>query len=295
MSDELAERAARWSLAPPALFDQARARAQRGAGVSMKIPVRRLAGGDMELPQVHGDPGRPLVVIDPGHGGRDPGAISPHGGQREKDVTLAVSLAIRDAIVAGGRARVALTREDDSYVLLRDRFAIARRLEADLFISVHADSAPNPNARGASIYTLSEVASTREAALLAARENRADFISGIDIGDEDRQVSSILIDLAQRDAMAQSSDFADILYREASDRVPFRDNHRHFASFIVLKAPDIPSILFETGYLTQPRDLAYIHSPEGREAIAEGFAEAVRAYFARRNFAARGAEGSGRS
>ena len=125
-------------------------------------------------PKIYGPKGRPLVVIDAGHGGHDPGAISPHGGKREKDVTLAVARAIRDELVAAGRVRVALTRENDRFLVLRERSAIARNLGADLFVSIHADSAGAPSASGATIYTLSEVASDREAAQLAQRENKAD-------------------------------------------------------------------------------------------------------------------------
>lgn len=236
----------------------------------------------VSLPAVTGAPGRPLVVIDPGHGGQDPGAISPHGGVREKDVTLALARRIRDELADSGRVRVALTRDDDSYLILRDRYEIARRLKADLFISVHADAAPNPLARGATIYTLSEVASDKEAALLAARENKADIIGGVDLGAKAADVNRILIDLAQRESMATSSRFASLLHREASPLVPFRPDHHRFASLVVLKAPDVPSILFEAGYLTHTEDSDYIRSPEGQKQIAVGMRRAIEAHFARR-------------
>ena len=241
-------------------------------------PARRLP-----LPPVLGPQGlgRPLVVIDPGHGGRDPGAISPRNRAREKDVTLAVARAIRDALVASGRVRVALTRNDDNYLPLRDRYEVARQLKADLFISVHADAAPNPGAAGATIYTLSEVASDQEAALLAARENKSDIIGGVSLGAEDANVDRILIDLAQRESMDISAKFATILYREASPLVPFRPVPRRFASLVVLKAPDIPSILFEAGYLTHDPDLAYLASQEGQARIAQGMRRAIEAHFAR--------------
>jgi N-acetylmuramoyl-L-alanine amidase len=239
---------------------------------------------DLPLPRIYGARGtdRPLVVIDAGHGGRDPGAISPHGAQREKNVTLALALAIRDELAAGGRVRVALTRENDSFLPLRDRYEIARRLKAQLFISVHADAAPNRAARGATIYTLSEVASDREAALLATRENTSDIIGGVDLGSTDADVNRILIDLAQRESMDVSTRFANLLYREASPIVPFREGYHRFASLIVLKAPDIPSILFEAGYLTHAEDVTYIHSREGQREIALGMRRAIEAHFARR-------------
>ena len=224
----------------------------------------------------------PLVVIDAGHGGQDPGAVSPFGDLREKNVTLALARAIRDELAASGRVRAALTREDDSYLGLQDRYEIARRLGADLFISIHADAAPhNDNARGATIYTLSEVASDRQAALLAERENEADLIGGARLSD-DPNVNMILIDLAQRESMNVSADFAQVLHREAADLFPFRPNWHRFAAFIVLKAPDVPSVLFESGYLTNEVDVDYVSSPEGRRQIATGMRRAIEAHFARR-------------
>lgn len=224
----------------------------------------------------------PLVVIDPGHGGQDPGASSPLVPSPEKDVTLALGLAMRDALAATGRVRVAMTRSDDRYLVLQDRYQIARRLDADLFISIHADAAPaNDAARGATVYTLSEVASDREAALLAGRENAVDRIAGARLS-ADPNVNVILIDLAQRESMNVSADFARLLYREAAPVFPFRPDWHRFAAFVVLKAPDIPSILFESGYLTNATDAAYISSVQGRQQIAEGMRRAIEAHFARR-------------
>ena len=241
------------------------------------------------LPPISGasDPRRPLVVIDAGHGGPDPGAASPFDEAREKDVTLALARAIRDEIAGSGRVRVALTRDDDRYIDLRKRYAIARRLGADLFISVHADAAPsNDKAHGATIYTLSEVASDKEAALLARRENRLEGAEGA-AGAADAGVNRILIDLAQRESMNLSADFARLLRREAEPFFPFRPEYHRFASLIVLKAPDIPSILFESGYLTNEADAAYIRSPEGQKQIATGMRRAIEAHFARQILAAR--------
>ncbi|QAY75775.1 N-acetylmuramoyl-L-alanine amidase [Sphingosinicella sp. BN140058] len=259
------------------------------SGETITIPLER--SGDSSpsgpLPAISGsnDPSRPLVVLDPGHGGRDPGATSPFGGRHEKDVTLAVARAIRDALAAGGRVRVALTRDDDRFIVLRDRYEIARRMGAGLFISIHADAAPsNDGARGATIYTLSEVASDRQAALLAQEQNEADRIGGAPLV-EDAGVNRILIDLAQRNSMNVSAQFAALLRREASAYFPFRPDYHRFASLIVLKAPDVPSILFETGYLTNGTDVAYINSPEGQRQIALGMNSAIETHFARRTLA----------
>jgi N-acetylmuramoyl-L-alanine amidase len=241
-------------------------------------------GDEGDLPAVTPARGEdpPLVVIDAGHGGKDPGATSPYGGLLEKNVTLALARAIRDELAASGRVRAALTRDDDRYLILQDRYEIARRLGADLFISIHADAAPhNDGARGATIYTLSEVASDRQAALLAQRENAADLIGGARLS-PDPVVNMILIDLAQRESMNVSAEFARLLHREAAPIFPFRPEWHRFASLIVLKAPDIPSILFESGYLTNPVDVAYIHSDVGRRQIATGMRQAIEAHFARR-------------
>ena len=246
--------------------------------VSISVPSPAKA---LPLPRVAGDDSRPLVVIDPGHGGIDPGAIGPSG-IREKDVTLKVAKAIRDELLASGRVRVALTRDDDRYLVLRERFGIARRLRASLFISIHCDSVGQGDATGASVYTLSEVASDKEAAKLAARENKADIISGVNLGDAPADVSSILIDLTQRETMNSSADFARLLGREAKPLMPLKANFHRMASLMVLKAPDMPSILFETGYISNPGDAAFLDSAEGRHRIAESVSNAVEVHFARR-------------
>lgn len=255
-------------------------REERRYQVSVPIRPARALG----LPPVHGpnDSRLPLVVIDAGHGGHDPGASSRDGRLREEEVTLAIARATRDALVATGRVRVALTREDDRFLVLEERYGLARRLNADLFISIHADAAENENATGASIYTLSEVASDREAARLAARENRANILNGIDLGGRSDDVRSILIDLTQRETMNLSSDFARTLQRSAAGAIPFRSDSHRFAGFVVLKAPDMPSVLVETGFITNPTDAARISSREGQQAIASGIRRAILTHFARR-------------
>jgi len=246
----------------------------------VSVPVPPKARG-MKLPRVQGDDTRPLVVIDAGHGGVDPGAIGPNG-LREKDVTLKVAKAIRDELLASGRVRVALTRNDDRYLILRERYGVARRLKGDLFISIHCDSTGSENATGATAYTLSEVASDKEAARLAARENKADVISGVNLGEAPADVSSILIDLTQRETMNASATFARLLGREAKPLMPLKANFHRMASLMVLKAPDMPSILFETGYISNPQDAAFLDSEEGRHRIAESVTRAVEVHFARR-------------
>jgi N-acetylmuramoyl-L-alanine amidase len=259
-------------------------------GVTLDLDKAK-SGPASPLPAIYGsrDPSRPLVVLDAGHGGHDPGATSPFGGRQEKDVTLAVARDIKDALAASGRVRVAMTREDDRFLVLKDRYEIARRMGAQLFISIHADAAPaGDSARGATIYTLSEVASDKEAAQLAEAQNGADALAGAAAG-AGPGVNRILIDLAQRESMEISADFANLLKREASAYFPFRSDYHRFASLVVLKAPDVPSVLFETGYLTNPTDAAYIESVEGRRQIAAGMRSAIETHFARRRYGVRSA------
>lgn len=263
---------------PPFSYAAAPIPASYSVSVPVPQPSRRYA-----LPKVYGDDdSRPLVVIDAGHGGIDPGAISPQSGLREKDVTLKIALAIRDELLASGRVRVALTREDDRFLVLQERYGVARRLKGDLFISIHCDSVGAGEASGATVYTLSETASDKEAARLAARENKADIIQGLNLASTSDDVSSLLIDLAQRETMNNSAAFARLLGREASPLIPIKPNFHRMASLVVLKAPDMPSILFETGYISNPRDAAFIASPSGRRAIAESVRRAVDIHFARR-------------
>ncbi|RHW18528.1 N-acetylmuramoyl-L-alanine amidase [Sphingomonas gilva] len=270
-----AARAAAASFSSPA---GARANADRYS-VSLPVPPKQPS----VLPEITGgDETRPLVVIDAGHGGHDPGAISPHDGTYEKDVTLAIARATRDALVATGRVRVALTRDSDRFLVLAERYRLARRMGADLFVSIHADSAENRNAHGATAYTLSEIASDKEAARLAARENRADILAGVNLGAETNAVSSILIDLTQRETMNASASFARLLGREAEPLIPTRDVFHRMASLIVLKAPDMPSILFETGYLSNEDDVRRLTSRDGRRAVAESLSNAIEIHFARR-------------
>lgn len=254
----------------------------QGYGYVLRIDLMP-AQAEVGLPEVEGpnDASRPLVVIDPGHGGHDPGAGNE--GWREKDVTLALARAIRDEILADGGIRVAVTRPDDRFLALAERSAIARRLGADLFVSVHADSAENDEARGSSIYVLSEKGSSEAARRIAARENRADVINGIRLDRQSDAVNAILLDLSQNETDVRSIDLARLLLRELRGNTRLHTDTVQSAAFAVLKAPDVPSVLFETGYISNSADAAYLNSRTGRETISQAAARAVRAYFARRS------------
>jgi N-acetylmuramoyl-L-alanine amidase len=234
------------------------------------------------MPGVVGPAGTPLVVIDAGHGGYDPGARSTTG-EREKDLTLAVARSVRDALAKNGRVRVALTRSDDRFLVLRERYEMARELGASLFLSIHADSAgEDDEAHGATLYTLSEVASDSEAAALANRENKADIVRGVNLSGRPEAVASILIDLAQRESLENAVAFTNLLHREAKPVLPFRRDYHRKAALVVLKAPDVPSVLFETGYITNEADRGLLASDEGRERVGAAVARAIEIHFAKR-------------
>lgn len=261
---------------PAIALEPAAGTPQRPYSVSLPMPRRARA----DLPRVDGPAGRPLVVIDAGHGGLDPGAVAPSGTLREKALTLELARAIRDALLASGRVRVALTRDDDRFLPLQERYGAARRLGADLFLSVHCDSATEPEATGASVYTLSEIASDKEAARLAARENRADALGGVASDEPGADIAAILLDLTQRETMDRSAGFARLLGREARALIPVRRDAHRMASLVVLKAPDTPSVLFEAGYISNPADAALLASREGQRKVAASVRKAVEIHFA---------------
>ena len=252
-----------------------------GRDYVLRIPLPQ-AGGRLGLPPIEGplDASRPLVVIDAGHGGHDPGAGA--GTLREKDITLALAQALRARLLADGGVRVALTRDSDRFLLLPERAEIARELKADLFISINADSAANPDAWGATLYTLSDRGSNEEASRLAASENRADTVNGVALSGQSDAVSAILVDLSQRESAAQAAEFARLVLREGTGKIDFRERSIQSAAFIVLKSADVPSVLFEAGYLSNQNDAARLASPEGRQSFAEVTARAIRIHFARR-------------
>ena len=216
--------------------------------------------------------GRPIVVIDAGHGGRDPGAISVSGQVREKELTLALAQALRDELVKRGRVRVALTRDDDRYLSLEDRAAVPRRLNAAMFVSIHIDSANNPLARGASVYSLSDVASDAEAATLAARENAApEHSAGAGL------VDTMLADLVMRAQMTASADLASRMVDKAAGQVELRPNPHRFAAFHVLRRADAPAVLFEAGYLSNADDELLLREPAQRLKMVHALAQAIEA------------------
>jgi N-acetylmuramoyl-L-alanine amidase len=224
---------------------------------------------------------RKTVVLDPGHGGVDPGALGGNG-TYEKELTLAVAREVKRQLEATGRYRVVMTREDDIFVQLRDRVSKARAVDADLFLSIHADSIGSSQTRGASIYTLSETASDAEAAALAARENRADIIAGVDLSTENKDVASILIDLAQRETMNRSAALAHSLVAELGRDIQLLPSRPHrFAGFAVLKAPDVPSALIELGYLSNKQDESLLSRPQHRTKIAGAVVRAIDHHFGR--------------
>ncbi len=216
-------------------------------------------------------PGRPLVVIDPGHGGSDPGALGVSGRSREKDLTLRLARELRDRLARSGRVRVALTREGDKAVPLETRAAIARSLGADLFLSIHADSAPNPLARGATVYSLSEVASDADAARFAAAQNGSVGVGGAAEG----SVRALLADLAVRDEMNASADFAVRLLGKAPGSIPLRPEPHRFAAFRVLRGAEAPAVLFEAGYLSNEEDEAMLLNPPSRGRMIAALARAI--------------------
>lgn len=273
-------------LAPVALFfaligaDRLFGAEGPGRGYVVHLALPR-AGGQVGLPRIFGPPdaSRPLVVIDAGHGGHDPGAGVT--ALKEKVLTLALAQALRDRLVAGGGIRVALTRDDDRYLLLGERAEIARRLGADLFLSIHADSADNSDANGATVYTLSDKGSDQEAERIAARENGADTVNGVALKDINANVDAILVDLSLRGSLAGSNEFAGLIRREGTGVIAFRPRPQQAAAFAVLKSPDVPSVLFEAGYISNTGEAAQLNSRAGRAGIADALARAIRVYFAR--------------
>jgi N-acetylmuramoyl-L-alanine amidase len=215
----------------------------------------------------------PLVVLDPGHGGRDPGTIGASG-TLEKRIVLAAALDLKARLEAARTCRVALTRTRDVFVPLADRVEFARRREAALFVSLHADSAPG--ARGASVYTLAETASDAMSEALARRENRADIAGGLRLPSVSPEVQRILISLMRQETRAGSSRLARLAVRELGEEVPLLPNTHREAAFVVLKAPEIPSALVELGFLSDPRDEAALKRPEHRARLSAALARAVR-------------------
>lgn len=218
-----------------------------------------------------------VIVLDAGHGGQDPGAIS-RSGHYEKNITLNMARETRDLLKKAGY-KVVLTRDSDVFIPLRSRIKKAHAAHADLFISIHADSAKNPSARGLSVYTISERASDAEAAALAERENKADIILGMDLSEVDADAGNILLDLAKTDTMNKSAQYADLVVREMKRKVPLVPNAHRMAGFVVLKSPNIPSVLVELGYLSNRTEDKNLQKASYRRDLAEALVRAVNAYF----------------
>lgn len=247
----------------------------RSDAVTLDLPS---AVADIAISQAR-VPGRPIVVIDPGHGGHDPGARSVSGAAEEKRLTLALAQELRAALVERGRVRVAMTRTDDRYLTLEQRADIAGRIGAALFVSVHMDHAPNPLARGATIYSLADVASDPEAARFAAKENRA---GGPVSTEPDGSVRALLSDLALRNRMEDSAAFAQRVVRRAAGPVLLRPRPHQFAAFHVLRRAATPAVLVEAGYISNVDDEALLITPAGRAPLVRALAQAIEADMATR-------------
>ena len=237
-------------------------------------------GEDRDSPATHEKSRKPIIMIDAGHGGKDPGASSGKDGDYEKFITLKYARSLAQALNDTGKYRAKLTRSDDVFILLGERVNIARRAGASMFISIHADSAPTTRAEGLSIYTLSETSSDKETAALAEQENSSDKIGGMDLSGQKEEVADILIDLARRETKNKSMDLADHVVRGVKGQGvrTLKDAHR-FAGFKVLKAPDIPSVLVELGFLSTPSEAARLKTADHRGRVVRGIVAGVNHYF----------------
>ncbi|WP_246519964.1 N-acetylmuramoyl-L-alanine amidase [Ancylobacter lacus] len=252
---------------------------------SVAAPVQRAqAVPALAPPTVGPDDGRPVIVLDPGHGGVDSGAVNATASINEKDVVLQIARTLRTKLMATGRYRIVMTRESDTFVPLGDRVKIARDHQAQLFISLHADSlaARTGEVRGATVYTLSDRASDAEAQRLADDENRADMIAGLDLSEEPTDVAGILLDLAQRETKNFSAQFARTLVSGVDGVARMHKSPIKSAGFKVLKAPDVPSVLFELGYLSSTKDLELMTSDAWQSKVTDAMVTAINAYFSLR-------------
>ena len=233
----------------------------------------------VDAPAVKEGDQRPLVVLDPGHGGIDTGTKGPSG-EEEKDIVLNFAQRLRESLEKSGKYRVLLTRTDDTFVALADRVRIARDAGATLFVSIHADSLPHGegDAQGASIYTLSDTATDSEAARLAEKENRADVIAGVDLKSEPDDVAGILIDLAERETKSLSTQFAHKLAGEMKAVTRMHKKPLKSAGFRVLRAPDVPSVLVELGYVSNRQDLQSLLSETWRNRTSDSMAQVIETF-----------------
>jgi len=259
-----------------------RATFMRAVAVDNRLPRETAAKPALRDSQP-GDP-RPIIVVDPGHGGIDYGTPAGGSGVLEKTLVLDFALMLRDKLEKTGKYRVAMTRSDDTFVPLNDRVAFARARQAQLFISIHCDALARGEgaAEGASVYTLSEKASDEEAGRLADKENRADVIAGVDLSREPDDIADILIDLAQRETKTFSGQFARQLISELKPAARLHKNPLKSAGFRVLKAPDVPSVLIELGYVSNREDLKQLVSDSWRSRAGDAIVQAVDTFFGKR-------------
>lgn len=222
--------------------------------------------------------GKRVIVIDPGHGGHDPGSLGSRG-RNEETITLEIAKAMKAELEKENKFIVYLTRDTDRFIELRQRYKIAREKNADLFISVHADSIDTPSASGGTIYTLSETTSDRETAQLVRQQNAVDVLGGIDVEVESQEVLPILLDLAMREKMNASAQFAEILLPELRKTVNMRKHGHRFGPWIVLKDPIVPAVLLETGFISNKKDAQFISSKAGQQKIARAVRTATVQYF----------------
>jgi N-acetylmuramoyl-L-alanine amidase len=227
---------------------------------------------------------RPVIVIDPGHGGVDNGTQAGGGDIMEKNLVLSFGLALRDRMEKSGKYRVVMTRTDDTFIALADRVKIARNEGASLFVSIHMDALPRGegDAQGATIYTLADKASDAEAQRLADAENKSDAIGGVNLADEPSEVADILIDLVQRETRTFSNRFARTLMGEMKNTVRMHKHPLKSAGFRVLKAPDVPSVLVELGYVSNKGDLERLVSENWRNRTVGAMAQAIDAFLSKR-------------
>ncbi len=261
------------------------ARTDRGSFLASELDRRLVSEAPLPLlraalptpPAIPSD-SRPTVVVDAGHGGVDPGAIGVSG-TYEKNLALDYARELRRALEASGRYRVVMTREDDRFVPLRDRYRIAEQARGDLFISLHANIHSSGRIRGASVYTLSQDASDAEAAALAAKENKADALGGVELSPHSDAVSHILIDLMQTDTLNLSRSFADMLVDALGERVKLLNNTHRFAGFAVLKSPSVPSVLVEIGYMSNAEEERQLKTEGHRRKVVQGLVASVDRFF----------------
>ena len=248
--------------------------AASGSVVAPVVTAESTPAGGSELPIAS----KPLVVIDPGHGGIDSGAETP-GGIKEKDIVLAFALKLQDLLVASGRFDVALTREDDTFLRLEERVALARTNKADLFLSIHADSFQQPDIRGASVYTRDENATDVLDKVMADNENKTDVIAGFAMPQMAPEVIDILLDLMRREMRHQSFMAAESIVHQLEPSVELRRFPVRQADFLVLQAPDVPSVLLELGFLSNDEDRANLMQGEWQDRTADALARGISTYF----------------